>query len=915
MGNSSYLRDARHVDKFAYILNNSLFYEPFEHHYQPSDEYISILQSLLNTWSTNWRSIRDGIWFHAFPSALSNSDHEATRSTNIRWPAQGWKVHVSAIPDNATKILAKVAWVALLRNIPFKFCLDKNVLLITSSKPWPRGSSGKFITLYPATVSSLSTLLQDLYTELRDEVGPYILSDRRYRDCRVLYYRFGGIAQIHRTDIKGEKIPLLIAPDGSNIPDYRLPYFVLPPWLEDPFPCAAATQEALTLNAGRYIVKKALSFSNSGGVYLAEDRATNTDVVIKEARPYTAVDTMGNDAVARLKQEFVILGLFRGKAVTARPFDAFHEWENFFLVEEYLPGISIRDFMLTKSPLTCVRPSLANGCEFYEIFTQLFISFIQAVDTFHEQGVVLGDLSANNFKIDPSTYAVRIFDFETSFRPPTETSPGLYTPGFKEYGRVRRNITGFEDDLYSLSANMLYAMFPFVALSYLRDDLCDAVLPILLADLGWSDTEIFSIVKGLSANELSCKEAAEMLKKPVQLRPPAYSDELKPQFCAEMTQQLGEFLLESMCPKAKRSLFPADPFLHYTNPISLGFGACGVMYALKKCGFELPVAAYDWLDDALSKVQPDELPPGLLTGSAGIAWSTYELGLRDKAEAFMKMANESLLVRAHHSYYYGMAGIGLANLYFFLQTDRSEYLATALSLAQALLDSALENDRGIHWSTDNLISLGYGYGQSGVALFFLRLSQLTSKTDLFVTGRRALEFDLSYGVEIEDGIVSFTRSASDTTTFEHYIEEGSAGIAKVAMRYNIWDRTEMILADSHRKYVSFAGLLFGLAGFVDVFTDAFLLTNAPRFLELAKRPIAGLKDFFLIKQSRGFATPGDNLLRISCDYATGVAGVLRSLHRFSTFDPADFVLDEIEEREQPGRLATIQGLKADAAIH
>jgi hypothetical protein len=41
------------------------------------------------------------------------------------------------------------------------------------------------------------------------------------------------------------------------------------------------------------------------------------------------------------------------------------------------------------------------------------------------------------------------------------------------------------------------------------------------------------------------------------------------------------------------------------------------------------------------------------------------------------------------------------------------------------------------------------------------------------------------------------------------------------------------------------------------------------------------------------ATPGDNLFRVSCDYATGVAGVLRALHRYSHLEEADFVLDEV----------------------
>ena len=66
-----------------------------------------------------------------------------------------------------------------------------------------------------------------------------------------------------------------------------------------------------------------------------------------------------------------------------------------------------------------------------------------------------------------------------------------------------------------------------------------------------------------------------------------------------------------------------------------------------------------------------------------------------------------------------------------------------------------------------------------------------------------------------------------------------------------------------------------------------------KYLEMAKRPITGIRDLYLIEQAQGWATPGDNLFRVSCDYATGVAGVLRALHRFTHQEEADFTLDEI----------------------
>jgi len=216
----------------------------------------------------------------------------------------------------------------------------------------------------------------------------------------------------------------------------------------------------------------------------------------------------------------------------------------------------------------------------------------------------------------------------------------------------------------------------------------------------------------------------------------------------------------------------------------------------------------------------------------------------------------------------------------------------AHELADSLLQSSQEADAGIFWERDKLVHLGYGYGQSGVALFFLRLSQLSGNEKFLSAGRRALEFDLSHAIEVDTGVLSFPRGPADST-LDHYLEEGSAGIARVAMRYGIWDQLDLILADVHRKYARFAGLLYGLGSFVDVLTDAFLFSKDVKYLEMAKRPLAGLRDIYVIKQPNGLATPGDGLFRVSCDYATGVAGVLRALYRHTHLDEADFVLDEI----------------------
>jgi tRNA A-37 threonylcarbamoyl transferase component Bud32 len=876
-----YLRDARHTDKFTFSLIDPLFYEPVETRYNPWEEYETPVTELLSEIANDWTFTRDGFWYFVHPKA----DFDMT--------LQGWKVHVSAAIPNAVSILQRTARIALNKKILFKFALDKNVLATMSSKRWARGGSGKFITLYPPDLEAFKDLLEALYAELRDEEGPYILSDKRYKDCRVLYYRYGGMLRNSYTDIKGEQVLVLVTPDGEKVRDVRSPYFAPPPWAEDPFPVEKVERPQQIVLNDRFVVQKAISFSNSGGVYVAEDRTTGKEVIIKEARPHTAMDDRGNDAIKMLKKEAEFLELLSDTGVAPKALDSFQAGEHFFLAEEYLDGIDIREIMLLQSPLMLVRPSLEESKQYYEIYRQICKAFAEAVDLLHKKGIVFGDLNARNIRIDPASQTVRLIDFEGAFKPGIDDPPYLFTPGFKSAASIHRNTQGFEDDLFALASNMFYMLFPLAAFSVLRADLFDSVIKTILKDVGWANTEVFNIINGLSKNEMTCARAIELLDKPAEIVAPSFADDVDADFCKETARELGTFILANVRPDRDDRLFPSDPFVHRTNPLGLGLGASGVLYTLKKCGFDAPKAATDWLEKKLDDANPNRLPPGLFTGSAGIAWCLSELGFEDRAVSLMNHANTSRLAKDHHSYLYGMAGIGMANLHFHARTGNSEYLDAATDLADSLLKTAQENDAGIFWENDGLLHLGYGYGQSGVALFLLRLSQVTGNERFLAEGRRALEFDLSHVEEREPGVLTFARAPEDPTSVP-YIEEGSGGIAKVAMRYGLWDeRLEKILLDSHRKYSGFVGLLYGTASFIDVFTDAYMLSNNPKYLEMAKRPITGIRDLYLMKQAQGIATPGDNLFRITCDYATGVAGVLRTLYRFAHLEHADFVLDEV----------------------
>ncbi len=105
---------------------------------------------------------------------------------------------------------------------------------------------------------------------------------------------------------------------------------------------------------------------------------------------------------------------------------------------------------------------------------------------------------------------------------------------------------------------------------------------------------------------------------------------------------------------------------------------------------------------------------------------------------------------------------------------------------------------------------------------------------------------------------------------------------------------ESLSPDLWRKYSISASYLFGLGSLVDALVDLHLYTGDQKYVRMAERPVAGIRDVYLLRTKNGLATPGDSGLGISCDWGTGVAGVMRVLHRYLVRDESDFMLDELD---------------------
>lgn len=815
------LRENRHIDKTLFLGSDQRFYEQNYAHYRPSDEFIALIKRMLEERAAPWKTHRADVWTHVIPPVSDLL-------------TQGWKIHVSANEANCRDILVKIAALAFEEGVQFKFANDINTLKLMTSKRWPRGGSGKFITLYPATDEKFHLFIERAYLILKDDVGSYILSDRRYKDCRCLYYRYGSFIAITRLNYMGQTQQILTSPNGEQVVDRRNPYFEVPSWVSDPFPVEESDQDDMTLNEGRFIVKSALGFSNTGGVYLATDTSTGKDVVIKEARPHVELGAKGMDATSRLAQEAKNLRLLDGLGITPRVYGSFWDWENFYLVEEYFDAFDMRAVTVLKSPLLLVNPTQADSEEFYRSYKHIFTSALNAIAQIHEKGLVIGDLSPMNILVEKSTMTARIIDLEGAFEPLIEDAQEIYTPGFRSEVKGRKNESNFQDDIYAIGAIMMYSMFPIAAMAFVRDDIFTNVLPVIVADIGWSNTPVMHVIQQLVDCSITCREAIELLDGPAIIEKPLSRAATQIMSPGEVCPELANFITHNYRLTEIYALFPIDPFGADTNPAGFGFGSTGIIYALSRCNFEVPQEALDRYHREIAAVKAADVAPGFLTGAAGMAWARMLAGDIESGKRFMEFANSSPLVRAHHSLYYGMAGIGMANLVAYRMLDDPHYLRKAIDMAEELASTAIESERGLCWEDDGGIRIGFGYGQSGVALFFLRLSQILDVPKWRELGRKALEYDLSFGYELEPRVVTFGCSPEESLTYEPYIEQGTAGIAKVAIRYGMWDRVDGLLADTHRKYSGFPGLIYGLTGFVDVLLDAYLYSHDKKFCKGSK---------------------------------------------------------------------------------
>ncbi|THA78919.1 protein kinase/lanthionine synthetase C family protein [Streptomyces sp. A0592] len=839
------MRNGRWVHRSLFTWNDTLFFDPLDAFHEPdADHFLAGFDA-----ATRARFVRRGLrWSHRHDPAP---------------PEQGWKIHISAGHRQVREVAASVVGHLTARGTDFEIALDPTVFTM-------RGG-GRLATVYPHDVEDFRSCLAGLAPLLDGVEGPYVPSDVRYRDSKALYLRYGPFRDARAVDVLGRRLPP--APDWA-------------PWpFDDWKPADEDAGDGLL--GGRFRVTDTIRSSHDGSVHTAEDTAhDDRKVLLKEAR---------QDAVDRLGREWMFLNLLAAAGSYPAPVAKFQHGEHHYIAMEFVEGTGLGPLLLARSPLARPDFDAERSREYLRTFLAVFRGLARAVRAAHDRGVVLGGFTAPDVLVAPDTHEVTIVGLEscrlTGGGSGSASASGSVGSGATEAG-----------DRYALACVMADLVLPVTAMSYLREDFLDLYRIFVVEGLGWPE-RVHRLLVDLARGRIGLVGLLDVLEDeaeplgPVGATPsrPAVEERPEPGGAVAAASAVAAFV-EASADTGRSTLFPVDPFAHVTNPLGLGSGASGVLWALHSSGVPVRPAWRDWLRAELAGIDPAQYPDGLMNGLAGIAWAADSLGLGSAARELLDRANRRVVERGDHTFHHGLAGVGMTNLHFFLRSHDPRDLAAAQHCARALSDTAQRDEGQAYWLTGSGARgplTGLGSGQAGVAMFLLRMHQISGEEHHLALGREALAWETARAA-----------AGGEEGGTGPSVESGSAGVAKVLLRYGDLAAARHVLRGLALRYSARPGYATGMCGIADALLDAAQFTGDPAYRDTALRQLDFVRRVFLFAPAERFglagadgrpllAVPGEGLLRCSTDYLTGSAGVLRVLHRAGSGGPADFLLDEV----------------------
>ncbi|MBW1603468.1 class III lanthionine synthetase LanKC [Streptomyces sp. JJ66] len=865
----------------AYCLADGRFYETPDRLSTGSGNRDGGLETARRPVPSGWRHARHGDWLELRPQ-------------DGAFPAQGWKIHVSATLANADAVAARVWDYCVPRGIPFKFVPDLHLLHLRNAKYASRATSGKAVTVYPVDEEQLHTVLRELDARLAGEPGPYILTDLRWNQG-PLYVRYGGFAPRTCVNEHGQLVPAIEDAGGTLIPDRKDPVFTVPAWVTLPpfLQPHLDARNASSVAGLPYTIERALHFSNGGGVYAGKDTRTGEDVVLKEGRPHAGLAADGADAVRRLEREKAALDRLAGTGVAPGVRDWFTLEGHRFLVMDYLPGQPLNHFYAQRHPLLAGDPDPRAVADYTQWALAIHQAVAEAVAAVHARGLVFNDLHMFNIMVAPDEKSVSLLDFEAAAPAADDPRQIVAHPGFVAPGDRR----GYAIDTYALACLRLALFLPVTTLlavdrrkaSHLAAVIAEQFPDVPGEFLGEAVAEIegrrpapgpqdgtgSTGTPDDAGNTAATRTPAREANPPGPAQHPAPhpadpEPHVAPADWPRSRDAMVRAILASATPERDDRLFPGD-IAQFTEGGGLGlaYGAAGVLYALAETGAPRYERGEQWLLDHTGQLPP-RTPLGLYTGLLGVALLLDRLGHTERAARLVEQVLAERWQHLGHDLEGGLAGVGLALDHLGERTgDTALHDAAGQALhraADAVAQATAADGR--------IPRAGLLHGATGTALLALRRYERTGESALLEVAADALRRDLARCVPDQHGALHVDEGARTMP----YLGAGSVGIAAVLDDYlrhrpgqeAFEEARRAILPAARSRFYAQPGLFRGRAGMV--WHLARTTTPGATPADLA-RQLDGLS-WYGMAHGGGLAFPGDQMMRLSMDLYTGTAGCL-----------------------------------------
>ncbi|WP_124068237.1 class III lanthionine synthetase LanKC [Clostridium sp. E02] len=784
-----------------------------------------------------------------------------------RLPRQGWKIHISCNSPDAQKALNIVASILYKKEVDFKFVCSKIELNIKNSKYGNRGASGKFITVYPVSEEQFLELLEALNEATKNiPKGPYILSDRRWKENNV-YFRYGGFAEMYLIE-NGQKKLAIMNDKDELIVDERGPSYLLPNFVKEPnaikiMETEQNKNEQQSSLLDNYNITEALHFSNGGGVYSATDKRTNIEVVIKEGRPGAAVDSNGTYAFERVKNEIEALRKLVGLESVVQYIDHFQVWEHIFLVEEKIEGYTLNTWIAKNYPFIEGNGDINNYGNKAMIILE---NLLNAIKSIHNAGIAMGDISLTNVMINPKNLNIKFIDLESAGDPYIGKT-GLGTMGFmtslaktKEQAdwfgimRIFRQVYLPICDIHEIDPAVDYKLDKWIENSYNNGKK-------IIKSIREVEDICAKKIKGFSEKY---KPTNSYYEKNIRLTLPKTIEKMRATMVEEL--KLSQIILQG----------DIRQYVSKGGKLNVMTGGFGIVLALSRTG-ELPEVARQWVERYSAHKYLKNLDDGLFTGKAGVACVLYELGYKQLSRKVINNINIEKEEIADVSILSGLAGTGLALLSLTSDSEFTDLLPCCITIAKQL-EKAFQKDAKIIKIDDDFITMGLIDGWAGVSMFFTALYRATNNKKWLNNAIITLKKDIDNCIRDEHGVLH----TDDKSRILPYLAGGSVGIAIAIHQLQEFIPQDMFIEElrdilkMNKTRVCYNGGLFrGFGSFILV--NNILHCCDPNAPDITLKLLHHLNNY-IVEDDNNLFIAGDYGYKLSHDLYTGSAGILLTLY-------------------------------------